>query len=218
VSSTPVQLPVYQTDVYSTLGGMSTSSRTTETYDSYGNITSASQYDFGATSPSEITTATYGSYSNGHCTPIGNYISDRPCEVTVSDGTKTLSDVRITYDTKGNLIGKSSLVSGNTWLITSATHNSNGTTNTATDSNSNVTTYGYNGSGGCNSSLPTSVTSGGMTSYTTWDCSGGVKMSSIDPNGSTTTYSYVNPTTGLADPFWRLIQLTFSDGGGTTTT
>ncbi len=85
----------------------------------------------------------------------------------------------------------------------------------------NKTTYNYDGS--CNSLFSTSTTFptvNGVTLSTsqTWDCNGGVKTSSTDANGNVTTYKYVNPTSGVADPLWRLLQVINPDTGGTTTT
>jgi RHS repeat-associated protein len=195
-----------------TLGTMTTSSRVTETYDSYGNTTSVSKYDFGATSPTEITTTAYGSYNNTthQCQAVGNAINNRPCEVIVSDGQHTLSDTRFTYEITGNLTSKASWVSGTNWLTTTATYNSNGTVRTAYDSNNNLTTYAYNGTGGCNNGFQTSVTSGGLTSSTTWDCNGAVKTSSTDANGQVTNYTY-------ADLLWRQTLVSSPDGGSTST-
>src|SRR5271166_6443445 len=59
--------PLTEVDTYTTLAGMSTSARSTVTYDKYGNILTSSSYDFGATVPTSTMTATYGTYSSAGC-------------------------------------------------------------------------------------------------------------------------------------------------------
>ena len=61
------------------------------------------------------------------------------------------------YDANGNRLSSSPLVSGSTYLTSSATYNANGTVNVATDVNGAQTTYSYNGTGGCNNLLPTGI-------------------------------------------------------------
>jgi RHS repeat-associated protein len=69
-------------------------------------------------------------------------------------------------------------------------------------------TYAYNGTGGCNNLLPTSVTvtgsglpTAGLTTSTQWDCNGGVSTSTTDPNNQVTSTNYV--VSGVADPYYR---------------
>lgn len=78
---------------------------------------------------------------------------------------------------------------------------------TSYDFANNPMTYAYNGTGGCNSIFPTSVTKGGLTTYATWNCTGGVKLTDKDASGNTTTYGYVT-IGGAADPFWRVMSVT----------
>ena len=68
--------------------------------------------------------------------------------------------------------------------------------------------YAYNGTGGCNGLFPTSITKGGLTTYSTWNCTGGVKLTDTDASGNTTTYGYKNCSSGTADPFWRVMSVT----------
>jgi RHS repeat-associated protein len=201
---------ITEEDEYVTIPGVTGSSETATSYDSYGNVTGVKQYDFGASAPTLIRTITYGSYSSGACNAVGSNIFDRPCEITASDGTHASSDTRFTYDSKGNALMVTSLVSGTptagTWLKSSITHNSNGTVNTLSDAAGMVTTFGYNGTGGCNSSLPTSIAVGSatttyFTTYATYDCVGGKVLTTTDANSNKTTASY---TANGADPFYAL--------------
>ena len=98
-SSTP-QLPITQTDVYTSLNGGSPSLVETK-YDSYGNIIDIKKYDYGATYPpsgtplSEVQT-TYNTGSN--CGTLSVYIFDLPCTVVSLDSSgNTASSVKYTY-------------------------------------------------------------------------------------------------------------------------
>ena len=216
-ATSSITYPIVSRNIIHSLSGMSTSSIVAETYDQYGNTTSTSKYDFGATSPTETIQTSFGSWNGSSCVGIGNYINDRPCEVAVSNGSVTLSDTRFTYDSHGNPTQTQQWVTGSTWLTTStAQYNSNGTISSSTDSNNNTTTYGYN-SGCTNPIFPTSITKGGLTTRRTWDCFGGVQTSATDVNGRVTTYSYVGSPSGSPDPFWRQLSVAYPDGGGMTT-
>ena len=59
-----------------------------------------------------------------------------------------------------------------------------------------MTAYNYSGSS-CNSSFPTSVTVGSLTTTYVYDCTGAVVKSATDPNSATTSTAYSDPY------FWR---------------
>jgi RHS repeat-associated protein len=200
-----VSYPITERDIYHTVGTMSTSSRTQIRYDGVGNATFVAKYDFGATNYAVQTTTYYGSWNGSACVAIGNFIDNRPCNIWTSDGTNTISNALFSYDSHGNLTGKS-VWTGSTWLGSSATYNSNGTVATSTDLNGLQTTYTYapTGSGGCNSLLLTgaqTIVSSGDTLIrsNTWDaaCNGAVVLTSTDANGNSVTSVY-------NDPFYRL--------------
>ncbi|HEX3742211.1 MAG TPA: RHS repeat-associated core domain-containing protein [Terriglobales bacterium] len=203
-----VSSPINEKDVYHTISGMASSSRTQTKYDTYGNITFVATYDFGATNYTLQTTTAYGSWNGSQCVAVSTSIYKKPCNIWTSDGTNTISNTRFTYDTRGNLVGKS-VWTGSIWLNSSATYNANGTVATATDVNSAQTTYGYaaTGSGGCNGLLPTSITVAGLTKTQTWNCIGGVLTQVKDTNSNPTNYGYTN-SSGIADPEWRLSSVT----------
>jgi RHS repeat-associated protein len=190
-------------DVYTAIAGVSGISEVAKSYDNNGNVSTVKRYDFGASTPTEITSFTYGSYANGTCQTIGTVaqnILDRKCEVTVSDGTHTISDTRYTYNSTGHPTTVS-FWTGSAWLSTSAIYNTNGTVLSATSIDGISSTYSYNGPGGCDSLLPTSITTAGLTSSFTWDCNTGAQLSSTDPNSSVTSASY---TVNGADPLYRV--------------
>jgi RHS repeat-associated protein len=209
-----------QKDVYTSLNGTATSWIETK-YDGYGNVTEVKSYNASGVWPSASTTLVsdtlnyYGqSWSGSSCTPYASgYINDTPCytETLNSSGT-IVAQTKITYSNTGHPTSTSKWVSGSNWLTTTASYNSNGTVQWSKDTVGNQTTYAYNGTGGCNAVMPTSITHPLIgTEYKTWNCNGGVLLTDEDVNSQTTTYTY-------SDPFWRETQVSYPDGGSTTTT
>jgi hypothetical protein len=220
VFSLPSGWPVTQSDVYTYPGDTSTSPSLVETkFDSYGNTTQVSRYDFGAAYPpsgSPVSKTTISYDSAGSCGALSiAYMYDRPCSVTTvnSSGTQ-VSQTNYTYNPTGHPTQTKKWVSGsNTYLTYSASYNGNGTIASFTDANTAQTFYQYNGTDGCNGLLLTSTTyplASVGTSYQQWDCNGGVMTLSTDVNGPNTNYSY---TANGADPVYRLKQVTHADGG-----
>jgi hypothetical protein len=140
---------------------------------------------------------------------------DRPCTVTVTDSSGTISQAKYTYNAAGHPTQTSKLVGGSTYLTSYATYNANGTVASVTDANSKTTNYYYNGTGGCNNLLLTStiLPLNNLTTSQTWDCNGGVVTSASDANtpANVTNYYYI-------DPLWRPTKVTYPDGGSTSTT
>ena len=108
-------------------------------------------------------------------------------------------------------------IAGTNYQTTTYKDFDTGLVNVATDVNGGTTTYAYNGSGGCGDAFPTSVTSttGGSTvtslqTSATWNCNGGVQLTSVDVNGNTTTNSYGS------DPLWRVMSVTNTATGAVT--
>jgi RHS repeat-associated protein len=217
-AQTSVRPPITELDVYTYLPGLANPSISKTTYASTGLVTESKGYDFGATNPTADTVITYGTYSNGSCSAIATYIANRPCTVVVKDGSGTVkAQTNNTYDSKGNLLSSSRLVTGSTYLTSSATYNANGTLATATDVNGATTTYS---NFTCNGILPQTITlpqitgeSSAMSTSQTWDCNGGVVTSSTDVNGNQVSTSFVGDG---ADPFWRPETATDALGNVTT--
>ena len=188
--------PITQRDRYTTITGMSASSRVSETFDSYGNRTSVASYDFGASSFTTKTTTTYGSWNGSSCVAVGSNINSLPCDVVTTDNAShTLAESRVTYNSHG-FPTQTQQWTGSSWLTSSATPNTNGTVATSTAPNGQVTNYSYaaTGSGGCNGLLltgtSTTVNSVNLTTGKTWDCNGGVVLTTTDPNGNGTVKQY----------------------------
>jgi RHS repeat-associated protein len=183
-------IPITQKDSYHYVGSSSLAmSHETQMFDSYGNVTSFSQHDY-ITGQTMTTTTTYGSWNGSTCVAIGNGVNNHPCDTITSDGTHTLAENRNTYNSHG-FPTQTQKWTGSQWLTSSAVPNSNGTVASATDVNGQVMTFGYaaTGSGGCNGLMPTSssttVNGISIASSKTWNCDGGVVLTTTDANGNT---------------------------------
>ncbi len=230
----PAGFAVTQTDVYTYLNGSSNGSLVETKLNMVapgpgpgspgiltGTVAEVKEYDFGATvppsgTPVRDTTTSYGSWNGSSCSPIPNIV-DHPCVVTVLDSSgNTAAQTRFTYNAGGHPTQVSRLVSGSTYVSTSATFAPNGTLTTSTDANGTITNYT---NGDCSGLLPTQTTVANITTFQTWDCNGGVVTSTTDANNKITNYDYKGLyTTGQADPFWRLTSVTYPDTGRTTAT
>lgn len=200
---------VTEINTTTSLPGVTFSANTRRVFDAYGNVTLTQQSDFGASTPTITTAVVYGSWNGSACVAIGNGIVDKPCSVIVTpDGAgnpkaKTL----FTYDANGKTTQIKRLKTGTgTYLSSNATYDANGAVHTTTDSKGTLTTYT---NGQCNVAFPTTISSGGLSTQATYDCNGGVSASTTDANGKVTVFDF---TTGGADPFWRLKQVTDPSG------
>jgi len=197
--------------------GTSPSAGYVNTYDSFGNILTHAVHDYGASGVSgallQTTTTTYTT----------SYGGDLPTEVKVTDGGgSTVSDTKYTYTgavtsttstpnhvsspVRGNIYSVQQMINSGSYLMTYYSYYDTGNVYTTTDPNGGVTTYSY-GSSSCGNSFPTSVSSPTIGSITlatsaTWNCVGGVQVTSQDVNGNTTTYGYGS------DPYWRPVAVT----------
>jgi RHS repeat-associated protein len=223
VANAPIA--VTRKDVYTYLPGLSPSLSETFYSPTFALVTQDNEFDFGVNTGAAPTTAPLKATMITYANP-GNNIVNRPACIQVTSGTspQTCGTVTSTtqsitnylnYDSHGNVGTIQQWVSGSTYVSKSFTYLSNGLVNTATDFKQTPTQYTY---GACNGSYPTQITTAGLSQYYTWDCNGGVVTSTTDANSRATHYSFSNPSTGVGDPFWRLIQVTYPDGGQTTTT
>ena len=230
--STVPTYPITQRDTYQYVGtGSVQMSHRVETYDGYGNTLTDSNTD-SITSQVVLTTYVYGTYSgtypNGSCVALGNTnIHNHICTKTTTVGGTQVAQNIYAYNSNGALTSSIDWLSSTSHLSTNYSPNANGTVASATAPNGQVTTYGYaaTGSGGCNDLLQTSssttVNSVVISSSKTWDCNGGVVLTTTDPNGNgtvaqydsmfrpsmtqdqlgnQTTYSYTATTVKITDP------------------
>ncbi|MGB7331244.1 MAG: RHS repeat-associated core domain-containing protein [Terriglobales bacterium] len=210
-TTTGILMPVTQVDKYTTLAGMSTSSRSSTTFDGYGNATMIAVYDYGASTPTRKTVlGPYGYTWNGSTTSptcttaIGSSVNNKPCQVQLENGSGgQIRNTYLQYGTTanpGSLLSKAVLTGSSNYLITSATYNGDGTVATSTDTNSHVTTNTYETCNSVSNALLTKVVPPISTLDTqyTWDsgCNGAKMMSATDPNNFSVSATY-------NDPFWR---------------
>jgi YD repeat-containing protein len=223
-----VALPITETAVYTSLGSSSQDFVQTN-YDSYGDVTSVINMDYGNVGSNgqcisatagvcEKTTITYGSWNGSSCAALSNYIYAVPCDVKIANNNTgvVVSETRYTNNADGKpaAVSRWTGATENTWLTTTFGYGANGAAagvlSSVTDVNNAITSYG---NFACNGMLPGSTTyplsSVGSDSQS-WDCNGGVKIQYTDVNGHPTTYSY---TSNGADPLYRIKSVTNPDGG-----
>lgn len=211
-SSVPTS-PITQTDVYTSLG-TSSSNHVQTGYDSYGNTTGVTVWDFGGSTILSQQFFYYGqSYAGNYvCNsyPSNVYIHNTPCFSFVTGASQT----NISYSNGGHPTSISRWVSGSNWLTSYPTYGTNGASagvlSAIQDANGAVTNFG---NFQCNGMLAGSTTypiSAVGSDSQTWDCIGGVKTQYTDVNGQATNYSY---TANVADPLYRLKSVTDPDGG-----
>ncbi len=100
----------------------------------------------------------------------------------------------------GNVTSVYQDVTASTALAQTYTYFDTGNVQTAKDVNGQQTSYTY---GACGNSLPTFVSSPlSLSTGATWNCSGGVLLTSTDVNANTTTYTYNDAN------YWRITSTT----------
>lgn len=195
-------------------------SQTVTNYNTYGSPTEVDEYGYGSGAVGSLVRKTLTSYAS-----LGNHINDHPSSVAVyaSGASNPSSQTTYTYDqgsvtatsgtpqhisvtgSRGNATTTTYSITSSSTISTTATYFDTGTVQTATDSNSNQTTYGYSGTS-CGNSFATSITMPlSLSRSQTWNCNGGLIASSTDENGQITNYSY--------DFMNRPSQTNYPDGG-----
>jgi len=175
-------------------------------FDSFGATTTSSDYDWN-TSPAQgvLLRQTVANFST-----VNGYI-DQENYVTVSDNSGQVAKTTFGYDPNGNIASEGRWQSPTAFLSKSFTYAANGNLLTATDVNNAVTQYTNNACGGA---FPSQITSpiAAVNASMTWDCVGGVLLSSTDANGHATTFSYQDPS-----HTWRLSSVYHAADATTTT-
>jgi RHS repeat-associated protein len=215
---TAVSVPITELAVTRTLGNME--SETNTYYNNYAFVTKVDEYDFGNGSVGAFKRETMNcpySFSN-------SYIQNRPQYTVVYNATGNPSDCSGTsglvakatysYDSNGNLLSEVRTNTGGSpgSVSRSFTYGSYGVMQTSTDFKGNQTTYS-NFACGSDTAFPQTITPAiaSLAVSQTWNCNGGVLTSVTDPNSQATSYVY-------SDPFWRLTEIEYPDGGNTTIT
>jgi YD repeat-containing protein len=226
IAPSHITAPITQIDVYTYPNGSTSPSLVETQFDSYQNAFDIKNYDYGAayppsgsTTPLSETVTVYSSGSN--CGTTSSSIHIDPCSViTYSGGTQTQKTLYTYNNAGGHPTETDKWISGATYLKSYATYNSNGTIASSTDWNTAVTSYYYNGTGQCNGVLLTSTVFpiDSLTTSQSWHCDGGAVNTATDENSQVTTNTYYNPSTGVADPFWRVNQVSAPYNGTNSVT
>jgi RHS repeat-associated protein len=190
------------------------------TFNTYGLPTEIDEYGYGSQNgqTGSIFRKTVISYAS-----LGNNINASQQTVQVYDGSNNLaSQTTYNYDetattaasgtpqhvavsgARGNTTTIQFSVTGSTTLNKKYSYYDTGNVNVATDFAGANTTYTY---GDCGNSFATQQTttagSLSLTNAMTWDCNGGVLLTTTDTNNQQTSYLY--------DSFWRPTQITRPD-------
>lgn len=224
-TSTAITLPITQRNITTVLPNGQQSEHD-DLWNTYGAPTETDDYDYGTAPHGVLLKKVLASYA-----PLGNIHAFRQTVTTQNGSGATVSEVNYNYDettptaTSGTLQHISvaapwgNLTSTNTYVNTSSYHTSSmtyydtGNLQTSTDVNGGVTTYHYtSGAPSCSNSFSTSVTEAVTTlsQSMTWNCVGGVQLTSVDENSQTTTTSYTDPY------FWRPASVTDRTGAVTS--
>jgi len=172
-------------------------------YDNFGATTTQTNTDWGTSSAGGATLRTV----TAALTAVDGGLADQIETTTVSDGGGQVSKSAYAYDGSGHLLTENDYVtSGGGSLTKSFTYTSNGNIATAADANGAVTTYTYGACGGIFPSLVQSAVSAVKTTVT-WNCTGGVPLTSTDGNGLASTATYND-----ASHLWRPTSITAPDG------
>jgi RHS repeat-associated protein len=212
--TTPPTLPIKRTDVY-TWVGMTPQALIETFYDCntvspcYGLVTEVKKYDYGAAipptgTPLSDTVIVYNSGST--CGTLDQYISTRPCSITVTGPSGQAAQTKYTYNSGGHPTQTQQWVSSsNSPLTSSAVYGGSnaaaGVLSSVTDVNQATTSYS---NFVCNGMLPTTISYPlSLSASQTWDstCAGGVLESSTDVNQNLTSYTY-------DDSMWRMTSAT----------
>jgi RHS repeat-associated protein len=218
---TAITLPIMSRIVSTILAGSSNlTDQHSMTYDSYGNILTQTDYDYGNGAKGNLlgkTTITYAS--------LGNIKAFSQTITKTDANSATVSQTQYNYDetpvqptsgtpqhtsvtgSRGNLTSVYSYTSGSNHLTRTLAYFDTGNVQTATDVNNAQTTYTY---GACGNSFPTIISEPlSMSRTLTWDinCTGGVTTSVKDENSNTTTITYSDPY------FWRPASVSYPDSG-----
>ncbi|MDP9266938.1 MAG: hypothetical protein M3P27_01255 [Acidobacteriota bacterium] len=219
-TTTAITLPIARRTIYNYLPDSAGLQAETDVfYSGLGLVSEIDDYNFGTAAVGPLIRKTLTTY-----TALGNGIV-RPTAVTIQDGGGVQKAYRtFGYDqttptstvgtpqhiaisgARGNLTTVTTQASGSlVYLYQKFTYYDTGTPNSSSDVSTSsstpgpTTTYNYaSGAASCSNSFVTSVSMPlSLTRSTTWDCTGGVPLSTTDENGKVSSTSYNDPY------FWR---------------
>ena len=211
--STAITLPIASRKVVTALAG-GLQSEHDDFWNTYGAPTETDDYDYGNPTHGALLKKVLATYS----TTLGNITAFKQTVITQNGSGSPVAQVNYNYDEntptttsgipqhvsvttpRGNLTSVNTYTNSTAYLTKKSSYYDTGTVSTTTDVNNAVTTYNYTaGLASCYNTFPTSINEAmsGMTTYATWNCTGGVQLTSEDENSQTTTTSYADQY------FWR---------------
>jgi RHS repeat-associated protein len=223
-ATTAITLPITQRNITTVLPN-SQQSEHDDFWNTYGAPTETDDYDYGTAPHGSLLKKVLASYAT-----LGNINAFRQT-VTTQDGSgNPVSKVTYNYDETtptttsgtpqhfsvpapwGNLTSTYTYTNSGGFLSDSRTYYDTGMFKTTTDVNGGITTYNYaSGAASCYNAFPTSINEpiSGLSTSATWNCTGGVQLTSVDENSQTTTTAYTDPY------FWRPASVTDQTGAAT---
>jgi RHS repeat-associated protein len=207
-TNTAVALPISKKTVTTLLSGASSwanalTSQHIYNFNAGGSLTEQDDYDYGVGAVGSLLKKTTITYAT-----LGNITSFRQ-QVTVTDGAgATVSQTVYNYGnavtgttgtpqhtspvgSRGNLLSVNYYTNASTYLTQSMSYFDTGNVQTVTDLNGAATTYTYSA---CGNSFPTAIAEPlTLSKSMTWNCTGGVQLTSVDENSQTTTAAFTDP-------------------------
>jgi RHS repeat-associated protein len=237
-TTTAVTLPITQRNVFTVLPSGQQSEHD-DFWNTYGGPTETDDFDYGTAPHGPLLKkilATYATLGNINafrqsvtiCNGTG---TSPPCTGPSGNSTGVpVSQINYNYDEGtraptsgtpqhitvsapwGNQTSVNIYTNSGPYLTKSTTYYDTGNDKTTTDFNGGVATFNYAaGAASCYNSFPTSITEAITTLSTsnTWNCTGGVQLTSVDENNQTTTTAYTDAY------FWRPASVTDPTGAVT---
>ena len=213
-NTTAITLPITQRNVTTQLPGANNlTSLHIYKYNGNGSLIEQDDYDYGSGAAGPLLKKTAITFAS-----LGSITKFRQT-VTVTNGSgATVSQTNYNYDqtgvvatsgtpqqtsvtgSRGNLTSINYYTQGSTYLTRTMSYFDTGKVQTVTDSNNAQTTYTY---GACGNSFPTGISEPlSLSKSMTWNCTGGVRLTTTDENNQTTTTAYSDPY------FWRSASVT----------
>jgi RHS repeat-associated protein len=226
-TTTAVSSPITQRNVTTILPGTANlQAQSIYKYNSSGSLIEQDDYDWGSGTIGSLLKKTAITMAS-----LGNNISAFRQSVVVTNGSgATVSQTNYNYDetavvatsgtpqhgsisgSRGNLTSINYYTNGSTFLTKRMSYFDTGKVQTITDVNNAQTTYTY---GACGNSFLTSVSEPlSLSRSMTWNCTGGVQLTSVDENNKTTTTAYTDlyfwRPASVTDPTSAVVNLTYT--------
>ncbi len=225
-NTTAVTLPITQRNIFTVLPSTQQSEHD-DFWNTYGGPTETDDYDYGAAPHGSLLKKVLATYA----TTLGSITAFHQSVNTQDGSGATVSKVTYNYDEttpaatsgtpqhttvtgpRGHPTSVNTYTSSTTFLTKSYAFYDTGNPKTMTDVNNGSTTYNYaSGTASCYNSFPTSITEAISTLSTskTWNCTGGVQLTSVDENNQANTTTYNDAY------FWRPASVTDPTGAVTS--